>query len=80
MIGETGSYRFLAPEVYWHEDYSETVDVYSYAMIQYNLMDGRPPWPNLNGAVAVKKAAVEGERPILPRGWDDRHSNLIQEC
>lgn len=80
MTGETGSYRFMAPEVYRHEDYSETVDVYSYAMIMYNLMDGRPPWPNLNGAVAVKKAAVEGERPVLPRKWDERLSNLIQEC
>lgn len=80
MTGETGSYRFMAPEVYRHEDYTETVDVYSYAMILYNLMDGRPPWPHLNGAVAVKKAAVEGERPILPRRWDERLSNLIQEC
>lgn len=80
MTGETGSYRFMAPEVYRHEDYSETVDVYSYAMIFYYLLDGRPPWPHLNGAVAVKKAAVEAERPIIPRKWDERLSNLIQEC
>ena len=68
MIGETGSYRFLAPEVYWHEDYSETVDVYSYAMIQYNLMDGRPPWPNLNGAVAVKKLLLKVNALSSPEG------------
>ena len=80
MTGETGSYRFMAPEVYRHEDYNETVDVYSYAMILYNLMDGRPPWPHVNGTVAVMKAAIEGERPFLPRKWDEKISNLIQEC
>jgi len=26
MTGETGSYRFMAPEVFRHEEYSETVD------------------------------------------------------
>ena len=80
MTGETGSYRYMAPEVYRHEDYSETVDVYSYAMILYHLLDGRPPWRNLNGAVAAKKAALEAERPLIPRKWDARLSNLIQEC
>ena len=28
MTGETGSYRFMAPEVFRHEEYNETVDVY----------------------------------------------------
>jgi hypothetical protein len=26
MTGETGSYRFMAPEVFRHEEYTETVD------------------------------------------------------
>lgn len=80
MTGETGSYRFMAPEVYRHEAYNETVDVYSFAMIFFYLLDGRPPWPFLNGAVAVKKAATEADRPIIPRKWDGRLSNLLQEC
>jgi serine/threonine protein kinase len=80
MTGETGSYRFMAPEVYRHEDYNETVDVYSYGMILYYLLDGKPPWPYLNGAVAVKKAALEGDRPVIPRKWDERLANLCQEC
>jgi serine/threonine protein kinase len=80
MTGETGSYRFMAPEVYRHEEYNETVDVYSYAMILYYLLDGKPPWPLVNGLVAVKKAALEAERPNIPRKWDLRLSNLVQEC
>lgn len=80
MTGETGSYRFMAPEVFRHEVYNETVDVYSYAMIFFYLLGGRPPWPTLNGIVAVEKASTEGERPPIPRDWDMRLSRLLQQC
>jgi len=80
MTGETGSYRFMAPEVYRHEDYTETVDIYSYGMILYYLLSGRPPWATLNGLKAVEKAAKEGDRPNVPRDWDERLSKLLQQC
>jgi serine/threonine protein kinase len=80
MTGETGSYRFMAPEVYKHQPYTEAVDVYSYAMILFYLLDGKAPWPYLNGLVAVRKASDEGDRPPLPRHWDQRLQSLVQEC
>jgi len=80
MTGETGSYRFMAPEVFRHENYTETVDVYSFAMIFYFLLSGKPPWPELNGLNAVTKAAMEADRPIVARNWDMSVSNLMQEC
>ena len=79
MTGETGSYRFMAPEVFRHEEYTETVDIYSYAMILFHLLDGKPPWPHDNGLVAVRKAAHEGDRPPVPRSWDVRLQSLLQE-
>lgn len=80
MTGETGSYRFMAPEVYRHENYNETVDVYSYGMIFFYLIAGRPPWPTLPGLEAVKRAATEGDRPNIPRDLDQRLQNLMKEC
>lgn len=80
MTGETGSYRFMAPEVFRHQHYTETVDIYSYGMILFYLLDGKPPWPYDNGLVAVRKAADEGERPTLPRSWDTRLQRLLQDC
>ena len=80
MTGETGSYRFMAPEVFRHESYTETVDVYSYAMIFYYMLDGKPPWPFLNGLVAVRKASNEGDRPPIPRHWDQRLQSLLMDC
>lgn len=80
MTGETGSYRFMAPEVYRHEEYNETVDVYSFAMIFFYLLIGRPPWPALPGLEAVRKAALEGDRPNIPRDVDVRLQDLLKEC
>ena len=79
MTGETGSYRFMAPEVYRHEEYDETVDVYSFAMIFFYLLIGRPPWPTLPGLEAVRKAALEGDRPNIPRDVDVRLQALLKD-
>jgi len=80
MTGETGSYRFMAPEVFRHEGYTETVDVYSYAMIFYYMILGHPPWPGLSGLDAVTKAALDGERPRVPRNVDARLARLMCIC
>ena len=80
MTGETGSYRFMAPEVFRHEEYNETVDVYSFAMIFYYLVTGRPPWETLSGVDAALRAAVEGDRPVVQRYVDGQVSNLMQRC
>jgi serine/threonine protein kinase len=66
--------------VYRHEDYNETVDIYSYAMILFYLLVGRPPWPTLPGLEAVRKASTEGDRPNIPRDMDIRMQNLLKEC
>ncbi len=38
LTGETGSYRYMAPEVFRHEPYNLKVDVYSFAMIIFQLV------------------------------------------
>ncbi|EED90828.1 predicted protein, partial [Thalassiosira pseudonana CCMP1335] len=80
MTGETGSYRFMAPEVFRHEEYTETVDVYSYAMIFYYMLRGIPPWSGLSGVDAATKAAVDGDRPFIPRYVDERLATLLKRC
>ncbi|PPD79546.1 hypothetical protein GOBAR_DD23516 [Gossypium barbadense] len=38
MTGETGSYRYMAPEVFKHRKYDKKVDVFSFAMILYEVI------------------------------------------
>lgn len=57
MTGETGSYRYMAPEVFKHENYNEKVDVYAFAMIFYQLLQGVPPFIGMDPVSAAKQAA-----------------------
>jgi serine/threonine protein kinase len=70
----------MAPEVFRHEEYTETVDVYSYSMIFYYMLRGIAPWHGLSGVDAATKAAVDGERPIIPRDVDARLATLLKRC
>ena len=80
MTGETGSYRFMAPEVFRHEAYGRPVDVYSFSMITYNMLVGEPPWPELPGPEAAQAAAHHSSRPDVPRHWDAKLGTLLRMC
>jgi len=80
MTGETGSYRYMAPEVFRYEQYDETVDIYSYSMILYFIFVGHPPWPQWSGHKAVSLASLHGNRPDVPRHVDLRITSLMKMC
>ncbi|KZV31074.1 hypothetical protein F511_31384 [Dorcoceras hygrometricum] len=64
MTGETGSYRYMAPEVFNHWKYDKKVDVFSFAMILYQMLEGDPPMSNYEPHEAARYVA-EGHRPIF---------------
>ena len=66
MTGETGSYRYMAPEVFRHEPYNLKVDVYSYAMIVFQLFECICPFHSTDPIVAARNAAMTGKRPEFP--------------
>jgi tRNA A-37 threonylcarbamoyl transferase component Bud32 len=68
LTGETGSYRYMAPEVFRHEFYGTAVDVYAAAMIYYQLFSGQQPFANVNPIQAAKAVATEDARPPLHNG------------
>jgi serine/threonine protein kinase len=67
MTGETGSYRFMAPEVFNHLPYNHRVDLYAFAMIAYQLFEGVPAFWALEPLSAARAAA--SERRLRPE-WD----------
>ena len=69
MTGETGSYRYMAPEVFRHEFYGPAVDVYAASMIFYQLFCFQQPFYGLNPVDAAKLASLESLRPSLQRGF-----------
>jgi serine/threonine protein kinase len=61
--GETGSYRYMAPEVFLHEPYNANVDVYSFAMICFQLFEGAAPFEGVDAFLAAQQAALHNLRP-----------------
>lgn len=70
----------MAPEVFRHEKYNETVDIYSFGMILFFLLVGHAPWPTYSGLRAVRLASEQGDRPHIPRYLDVQSVNLLKEC
>ncbi|RZC71825.1 hypothetical protein C5167_031039 [Papaver somniferum] len=80
MTGETGSYRYMAPEVFKHRKYDKKVDVFSFAMILYEMLEGNPPMVNYEPYEAAKYVA-DGHRPAFrAKGYLPELRELTDQC
>ncbi|ERM94570.1 hypothetical protein AMTRI_Chr04g253610 [Amborella trichopoda] len=80
MTGETGSYRYMAPEVFKHRKYDKKVDVFSFAMIVYEMLEGDPPFANYEPYEAAKYVS-EGRRPLFrAKGYITELRELTEKC
>lgn len=82
MTGETGSYRYMAPEVFRHDkEYTEKVDQYSWAIIMWEFMEGQRFMEGTK-AVNVAVAAEGGVRPIFSpnKNYPEGLRKLLQAC
>jgi len=82
MTGETGSERYMAPEVAQCEPYDAKADVYSFGMLLFYMCSRTKPFEGVFGSKAALRAAVaEGRRPALPaRGWPSSLCSLVEAC
>ncbi|KAI3987713.1 hypothetical protein MKX01_028447 [Papaver californicum] len=80
MTGETGSYRYMAPEVFKHLKYDKKVDVFSFAMILYEMLEGNPPMVNYEPYEAAKYV-TDGHRPAFrAKGYLPELRELTNQC
>eukprot|EP01018_Ginkgo_biloba_P037887 Gb_36967 [translate_table: standard] len=80
MTGEIGSYHYMAPEVFEHRRYDTKVDVFSFAIILYEMFEGSPPFANCD-AYEVAKIMSSGDRPIFrAKTYLPELKELIKEC
>ena len=78
LTGETGSYRYMAPEVFRHEPYNYKVDVYSFSMIAYQLFEHMPPFAGMDPVAAAKAAALRDSRPAFNKLNDQSKPYQVQ--
>ena len=80
LTTETGTYRWMAPEVTRHEGYTKSADVFSYGMLLFELISHEVPFadrPPLQAAVAI---GLQDLRPPLPEGTPLPIATLVKHC
>ncbi|KAH6782531.1 hypothetical protein C2S51_007824 [Perilla frutescens var. frutescens] len=79
MTGETGTYRWMAPEVINHQPYDQKADVFSFAIVLWEIVTAKVPYDNmtpLQAALGVR----QGLRPELPKNAHPKILILMQRC
>lgn len=77
---ETGTYRWMAPEVIRHEVYSQTADVYSYAIVLWQLLTREEPFQDKSQLEAAVAVSMESARPPLPSDTPGLLISLLERC
>ncbi|XVF22557.1 hypothetical protein REPUB_Repub12eG0182000 [Reevesia pubescens] len=81
MTGGTGSYRYMAPEVYRRESYGKSIDVFSFALIVHEMFQGGPSHRGETAEQVADKMAYEDLRPpISSYIYPEPIKILLREC
>jgi serine/threonine protein kinase len=80
MTGNTGTLRYMAPEVALAKPYNQSVDTYSFGIILWQIVKGKVPFSGLGRRTYMENVVVGGERPRLDRSWPKPFSRLLQRC
>ncbi|KAK3122488.1 hypothetical protein QOZ80_8AG0614320 [Eleusine coracana subsp. coracana] len=79
MTAETGTYRWMAPEIINHKPYDHKADVFSFAIVLWELATSKVPYDDmtpLQAALGVR----QGLRLEIPSSVHPRLVKLIQWC
>ena len=84
LTGNTGSRRYMAPEVATEKRYDFAVDVYSFGILLHELTSLEKPFDGYSATRHMKEVVMGGERPRLDTpstSWFPVQLHwLIQKC
>ncbi|EGG14697.1 Kelch repeat-containing protein [Cavenderia fasciculata] len=75
-----GTVAWTAPEILRHDSYNQKADVYSYAIVLWELLTGEEPYagiPPMNAGILVASKEL---RPELPDNCDPNWKKLVVWC
>ena len=79
MTGETGSLRYMAPEVCLNGKYNHKADCYSFAVLAWQIMTKSSPYAGMSVAVFKTKVVSKNLRMPIPDTWPPKLSGLLKK-
>ncbi|KAL3843336.1 hypothetical protein ACJIZ3_000739 [Penstemon smallii] len=80
MTAETGTYRWMAPEVIEHKPYDHKADVFSFGVVLWELLTGKLPYEYLTPLQAAVGVVQKGLRPTIPKNTHPKLVELLEKC
>ncbi|KAM3199767.1 serine/threonine-protein kinase STY46 isoform X1 [Capsicum annuum] len=80
MTAETGTYRWMAPEVIGHKPYDRKADVFSFGIVLWELLTGKLPYEFLTPLQAAVAVVQKGLRPTIPANTHPTLVELLEKC
>ena len=78
MTGCTGSIRYMSPENLHGKPYNLKTDVYSWAMIMWNILALEPPFALYTEQMIIDRVCNRGYRPKIFSTWSARISKTMR--
>lgn len=80
MTAETGTYRWMAPEVIEHKPYDHKADIFSFGIVLWELLTGKLPYEYLTPLQAAVGVVQKGLRPTIPKHTHPKLTELLEKC
>ncbi|GBB88145.1 hypothetical protein RclHR1_14680004 [Rhizophagus clarus] len=75
-----GNLPYIAPEVIIEKKYSFASDIYSIAMLMWEISSGQPPFINFEHDYDLVLKIINGMRPKVIPGTPLEYANLMKQC
>lgn len=80
LTGNTGTCRYMAPEVAQFRPYNHSVDIYSFSILLWQLLSLGKPYDNYTYNMHQRYVVVEGHRPKIDDSWPGAIGKLLKTC
>ncbi len=77
---QKGSFPWMAPEVFIEQKVSHKSDIYSYGIVVWELVTGKIPFDNMDGAAIMWAVGNDKRRPDIPADCPQPIRRLLSKC
>ena len=80
LTGNTGSLRYMAPEVARGDPYNQRVDSYSFGILLWQICSLQTPYAGFSTQMHADRVVRQGHRPKPDKSWPLSWSNVMSRC